>query len=256
MRIRVLGAHNRESQDSKFVSLLIDDCLAMDAGGLASSLSFAAQLKLKAILLTHYHYDHIRDIPAVAMNFYLRQAAVNLYALQSVGDALSAHLLNGKLYPRFLERPEGNPTVRFIPMEPYQARQIDGYSVLCVPVKHSEPAVGCQVTSPDGKAVFYTGDTGPGLADCWERISPRLLVIEVTTPDRYEAFATESRHLTPALLKRELTSFREIKGYLPQVIAVHMNPELEEEIKAEIYNVAAELNAPVNLAHEGMELSL
>ena len=95
MNIQVLGAHNCESQDSKFVSLLVDDILAIDAGGLTSSLSFSAQQKLKAILLTHRHYDHIRDIPAIAMNLFLRNASITVYSTQPVYDALTTHLLNG-----------------------------------------------------------------------------------------------------------------------------------------------------------------
>ncbi|GAH38128.1 unnamed protein product, partial [marine sediment metagenome] len=80
MKIQILGAHNCESQNSKLITLLIDDTLAIDAGGLTSSLSFPAQQKLKAILLTHQHYDHIRDVPAIAMNFYLAGATINIYS--------------------------------------------------------------------------------------------------------------------------------------------------------------------------------
>tara|TARA_Y100000310_G_scaffold215713_1_gene216645 strand:+ start:381 stop:644 length:264 start_codon:yes stop_codon:yes gene_type:complete len=73
MKIQILGAHICESQTSKLTSLLIDDVLAIDAGGLTSSLSFEAQQKIKAILLTHQHYDHIRDIPTIAVNRFLHE---------------------------------------------------------------------------------------------------------------------------------------------------------------------------------------
>ncbi len=256
MNIQVLGAHNCESQNSRLISLLIDDIIAIDAGGLTSSLPFQAQQKLKAILLTHQHYDHIKDVPVIAMNFALHGTTINIYSIQPVYDALSTHLLDGKLYPNFLERPQGNPTIKFTVVEPYQTEQIEGYSILAVPVNHVVPTVGYQVTSPDGKIVFYTGDTGPGLTDCWERVSPQLLITEVTAPDRYEEFAKESGHLTPNLLKQELAIFQELKGYLPQVVVVHMNPRLEKEIEAEIAVVAKALNNPINLGYEGMQLNL
>ena len=105
MNIKILGAHNCESQGLKFACILIDDVLVIDAGGLTSTLSFAAQLKLKSILITHHHYDHIRDIPALGMNLYLNQTTINIYATQSVYDVLTTHLLNGNLYPNFLEMP-------------------------------------------------------------------------------------------------------------------------------------------------------
>jgi len=256
MHIQVLGAHRCESQNSKFVTLLIDDVLALDAGGLTSSLSFEAQLKLKAILLTHQHYDHIRDIPSIAMNALLHETTVNIYSIPAVRDALATHLLNDKLYPDFLEWPQGNPTIKFTVVEPNRAVSIEGYSILAVPVNHSTPAVGYQVASPDGKTIFYTGDTGPGLAECWQCVAPQLLIIEVTAPNRYEEFARQVGHLTPRLLKPELDGFRELKGYLPQVIAVHMNPRQEKEIEAEISEVAESLNNPITLACEGMTLNL
>ncbi|MBA7704760.1 Ribonuclease BN [subsurface metagenome] len=256
MDIRVLGAHNCESQSSRFVCLLIDDSLAIDAGGLTSSLSLPAQQKLRAILLTHHHYDHIRDIPAIAMNLFLHGTTINIYSIPPVRDALATHLLNGKLYSKFLEKPQQNPTIKFIVIEPGKSEQIEGYDIMAIPVNHAVPTVGYQVTSPDGKTVFYTSDTGPGLGKCWEQVSPQLLITEVTMPNRYQEFATEGGHLTPSLLKQELVSFRELKGYLPQVVAVHMNPSLEKEIETEIGAVAMDLNTSITLAYEGMQLHL
>ncbi len=256
MNIQLLGAHNCESQNTKLTSLLIDDVLVVDTGGLTSSLSFAAQQKIKAVLLTHQHYDHIRDVPTIIFNFAMVNAAIDIYSILPVYEILTTHLLNGKLYPKFLGRPPKNPKINFTVIEAYEVKQIEGYSVLPISVKHSVPTVGYQITSPDGKVVFYTGDTGPGLADCWERIAPQLLIIETSAPDRFETFYKKRGHLTPTLLKQELTSFRELKGYLPQVVVVHINPGLEEEIRAEIATVAEDLNHPISVGYEGMQLRL
>ncbi len=256
MNIQILGAHNTESDNTKLVSLVIDGVLALDAGGLTSGLSFKAQRKLKAVLLTHHHYDHIRDIPALCMNFYLGGKTIDIYSTKSVYDALTAHFLNGEIYPDFLERPQENPTLKFTVMEPGKTKRIEDYGVLAVTVNHSVPAVGYQITSADGKTLFYTGDAGPGLDECWEYVSPQLLIIEVTASDRYEEFAKESGHLTPGLLKQELISFRKLKGYLPRVVAIHMNPDLEKEIAAEIASVANTLDTAITLACEGMRLHL
>ncbi|MFC2060003.1 MBL fold metallo-hydrolase [Chloroflexota bacterium] len=256
MKISLLGAHNCESQNTRFISLLIDDVLAIDAGGLTSGLSFEAQQKLRAILLTHQHYDHIRDLPAIGMNFYLSGSTLNVYAIQPVYDAITTYLLNGQLYPNFLEQPQEKPTIKFTVIEPYKLKQIEGYSILAVPVNHSVPTVGYQVTSPGGKAVFYTGDTGPGLADCWQYVSPELIIAEMTVPNRYDEFARRSGHLTPVLLKQELLSFRELKGYIPRVVIVHMSPGLEKEIETEIANVNEALDNSITLGYEGMQVYL
>lgn len=256
MDIQLLGAHNCESQNTKCMSMLIDDALALDAGGLTSSLSFTAQQKIKGVFLTHQHYDHVRDIPALAMNFALQKATINIYSTSEVRDALTTHLLNGVLYPKFMERPQGNPTVKFTTLEPGKGKEIEGYSVLAVTVNHAVPAVGYQITSADDKKVFYTGDTGPGLAECWARISPHMLFIDVTAPNKYEKFFKEAGHLSPNLLKQELISFRKLHGYLPQVVLVHMSPFFEKEIKSEASALAEELESPITLAHEGMRLHL
>jgi ribonuclease BN (tRNA processing enzyme) len=256
MKVKVLGAHNCESQSTKLVSLLIDDLLALDAGGLTSSLTFSEQLKVRAILLTHQHYDHIRDIPLIAMNFFLNNATIDVYSISSVRDAIASHQLNGNLYSRFLEKPEGKATINFHVVEPYQEIQIEGYSVLPVPVAHSVPAVGYQIASNDGKKLFYTGDAGPGLDHCWEYVSPQLMVIEVTVPNRFEEFGREKEHLAPSLLKEELISFQRVNGYLPQVITVHMNPNLEAEIEAELAVVAKDLGNSITPAYEGQRIYL
>jgi ribonuclease BN (tRNA processing enzyme) len=256
MKIRFLGAHNTESQTTRLLSIVVDDRLALDAGGLTGGLSFDEQLGLKAVLLTHSHYDHIRDIPMLAMNLYLRESGVDVYATASVREALDKYLLNGQLYPSFFEKPPEKPILNFHAVEPYKAVTIEGYTVIAVPVSHAVPAVGYQLTSKAGKSLFYSGDTGPGLEDVWRHVSPELLIIEVTASSKYNDFGRESKHLTPDLLREELISFREINGYLPRVLTVHMNPGMEKEIEAEIAALAAELDCSIELAAEGRELEL
>jgi ribonuclease BN (tRNA processing enzyme) len=256
MNISFLGAHNLETDNSKFVCLLIDNILALDAGALSGCLSRKAQQQLKALFITHKHYDHVRDVPAIAISCFFQESTLNLYSSQTVYDAISAHLLNNSLYPNFMELPESSPAVKFTTIEPYKPLQVEGYTILAVPVNHDDNAVGYQVTSADGKTLFYTGDTGTGLTDCWQHISPQLLIIEVTLADRNQEFAYASKHLTPHLLKEELTGFNKINGYFPEVVVLHMDPAQEEEIKTEIEAVARDLNIRITCAYEGMQLHL
>jgi ribonuclease BN (tRNA processing enzyme) len=256
MEIRVLGAHNCESADTRLTSLLIDDRLVIDAGGLTSGLSLEAQRQLEGVLLTHHHYDHVRDILALGMNYYLAKKAIKVYTSREACEVITSHLLDGEIYPDFTALPQDRPTIEFTVMEPGRSRKIGGYEVLTVPVNHSIPTVGYQVTSADGKSMFYTGDTGPGLSECWEKISPQLLVVECTVTDDFREFGKKSGHLTPALLKEELIAFGEIRGYLPRVVTVHMSPGLEEGIRRELAEVAGQLNVEITPGHEGMLITL
>lgn len=255
MKIRFLGAHNCETKDTRLVSLLVDQVLAIDAGGLSSSLSLEAQRKIKAVLLTHQHYDHVRDVPTLAMNLFLGGGQTTIYSIPSVFEVLKKNLMDEVIYPDFRQKPPSSPSISFSVIEPNKAQTILGYDVLAVPVKHGVPTVGYQLGADDRK-FFYTGDTGPGLAECWKSVSPQLLIIEVTGSNQFTEWAVGGGHLTPSLLQRELEDFRKLKGYLPRVIIVHMSPNLEKDIATQIAAVAKALDAPITLAHEGMEINL
>ena len=254
MKIQILGAHNTESKDTKLLSILIDDCLLLDAGGVTSSLSLEEQLGIKSVLLTHQHYDHIRDIPALSMNFYLGGKTLDIYSTKEVYQDLMSSLLDGTLYPDFTRRPAENPALKFHQVEPGDAIEIEEYSVLPGTVNHAIPTIGYQIDDSNEKTLFFTGDTGPELEKCWEQVSPQLLIIEVTEPNDMEEHCLETGHLTPGLLKQELESFQEINSYLPRVITVHMNPRREVEITSEINELNRFLNIIISVGYEGMQI--
>jgi ribonuclease BN (tRNA processing enzyme) len=256
MKIKILGAHNIESKDTRYACLLLDDVLAIDAAALTARLSLKAQGRLKAVLLTHRHYDHVKDLPALGMNFYLLGKSVDIYALQNVFADLAAHYDDEFLYPDFTKKPPQKPAFQFKVVEPGREETVAGYKVLPVPVNHAVPCVGYQITSTAGKKLFYTSDTGPGLNKCWRQVTPDMLIVEVTAPDRDRDFALKTGHLTPALLRAELEAFRRIKGYLPQVVALHTNPLLSADIAAELASVSAALDTKILPGREGMHFEL
>jgi ribonuclease BN (tRNA processing enzyme) len=256
MDIRVLGAHNSETMTNSCVSLLIDGKLALEAGGLTSRLTFEEQVNLDAIAITHCHMDHIKDIPILALNLFRRSASIDIYSTAHVCDSIKEHILNQDMYPEFHNIPVLKPTVNFQEVEPLGLLWIDGHSVLPVPVKHETETVGYLVCDKKGKSVFFTGDTGPDLAECWSHISPQLLIIDVTTSNEYEDFARRTGHLTPRLLEAELIKFRELKGYLPTVLTIHMDAGQEPQIRSELNIVQEHLHLPINMAHEEMCLAV
>jgi cAMP phosphodiesterase len=170
--------------------------------------------KIETVLLTHHHFDHIRDLVTLAANnsYYWRKQLV-VCAPRYTLDIVTTSLLDGKMYTNFLEYPsKEKPTVVLEAIEPSSRRIIAGHDVLAVPVKHSVPTVGYQVTSLDvqhsnelSAGVFYTGDTTGGISDCWQHVSPQLLITEVAGPDKYEDWLKKAGHFCPRLLNLNLT---------------------------------------------------
>jgi phosphoribosyl 1,2-cyclic phosphodiesterase len=258
VEVQILGAHLAEVKGARLTSLLIDGVLAVDAGGLTSALSLSEQKKIETVLLTHHHFDHTRDLVTLAANagyYWRKQLAV--YALRYTLDIVADGLLDGKLYTNFFEYPsKEKPTVVVEAIEPYSRKAIGGYEVLAVPVKHSSPTVGYQITSSDGKSLFYTGDTTAGISDCWRHVSPQLLITEVAGPDKHEDWLKRAGHLCPRLLREELIQFRKLRRYLPRVIVIHIGNPYEQEIREEVAQVAQELEADISLGHEDMKIAL
>ena len=255
MIIRFLGTHNAESKDTKLVSFLIDNVLAVDAGSLTSELTFTEQKKIKAILLSHGHYDHIRGVPAFAFNN--PDHTTKVYATSNTLKILSSHLVDGVIYPQFTKKIPfflEKPSLKYVALEPFKTVNIEGYKVFSLPVNHTINTIGFEITSKDGKKIFYTGDTGSGLSALWEHISSDLIIVDVTFPNKLENRAINSAHLCPKLLKKELIEFRRVKEYSPKVILIHLSPKYKEEIKKEVMDVAKELQLSINIAVEGEKI--
>ena len=214
--------------------------------------------RYRAILLSHQgHYDptsgRSRLLPSITP-----EPHYQVVATAKTLEILSSHLIDGIVYREFTSKDSflGKATIKLVPLEPLKRKDIEGYQVIAVPVPHPLDGVGFEITSRDGKALFYTGDTGPGLSSIWSNISPQLIIAEVTWPNRLAGMAREAAHLCPDMFREELLEFRRTKGYLPKVVVIHMSPQHETEMKREIREVAELLGISIDIPREGDELVL
>ena len=261
MQIKFLGTYSGESKQHKLLTFIIDDILVVEAASISSELTFPEQRAIKAILLSHCHYDHVCGLPAFAFNSAQNggcETCAEVLALPQTLQMLTDHFFNEVIYPNFTKDTSylGKPSIKFRPIEACKGVYIDDYRVTALPATHTPDATGFEIVSPDAKSVFYTGDTGPGFAHVWERISPQLVITETTFPDRLYQVALASGHLCPKTLEQELGKFKKMKGYLPKVIVVHMNPQFEKEICKETGKVGERLSIPITIAREGDIYSL
>ena len=256
MKIRFLGAYNSQSRKTKFVTIIIDDILALDAGCLSSELTLLEQKNIKAILLTHAHYDHIKDIPSFAFN--TTNKTTMIYGNNETLEILSTHLIDGLIYPDFTKENQylKKPSLKFSILEPLKKIELYGYKVTPVKVNHTISSLGYEILSKNGKSIFFSGDTGPGLSDIWININPQILILEVTFPNKMEEAAINSKHLCPKLLKEELLEFYKIKKYFPEIFLIHLNPNYESEISKEINDLSKHMNVKINLDCQGKIINI
>ncbi len=246
-----MGTHTAESKNTRLVSFIIDDVLAGEAGSLTSELTLSEQERIAAILLSHGHYDHIRAVPSLAFNN--PDQDIKILAIQETLNVLLSSLLNDVVYPNFAASTSylGRRVLELCPLEPLQPVDVEGYRILPLPVRHNVPAFGFEIISKDGRRLFYTCDTGPGLSDVWQRIHPHHLIAEMRFPNFMAQMSNDTGHLCPQSLAGELSEFRSIRGYLPDCTLVHVTPQFEEEIREEMEKVAKEHEFSVAFASEG-----
>jgi len=257
MKIEMLGAHNTETDKARLPSMLVDDVIALDAGGLTSSLSLERQQRIKTVLLTHHHFDHCKDLIMLGANNSQPPSTVDVYGLRDTLEIVYLYLLDGKMYRDYTCWPSAeNPRLKLKPVALFQTMILQNLEVMPLPVSHSVPAVGYFVRVENGKSIFYAGDTGPGLSGCWERIAPDLLVIEVTHLNREQENMDRLRHMTPGMLAGELTEFRTARGYLPRVIVDNLPVAYEDEIRAELTAAGKQIEMEIEIGYEGLTIEL
>jgi ribonuclease BN (tRNA processing enzyme) len=261
---RIVGAHQSESAQLHFTSIVVDGRLAIDAGSLATGLSLDEQLAIEHVLLTHRHWDHVKDLPGFGFNRYSRSQAgaggrpVDIWCSDDVLETLRELVLNEYYWIDFFAGPDpSRPVFHHRAVVSGGSFQVGGYQVESIPVNHSVPTTGYQVTDSAGRRLYYTSDNGPGCGEAWALAQPDLLVTECTVSNAQRAADDDMHgHLCPSLLEGELRTFLARRGYLPRTAILHVNPFYESAIRAELAEVAGGLGASITVTVEGDRLQV
>lgn len=234
MRIRVLGSSGAEFPGHNLPAFLIDDSILLDAGTIGAALDEKAQWKIRHILITHAHLDHIRGIPFLADNIILknRKHQINLVGSPSTMKAIKQTVLNNRIWPDFTALPDRrNPVLKLKTIKKGMPVYINGYKITTFAVNHSVPCTGYLIEDGKGRRLLYTGDTGP-TETIWgaTRKPVHCLMVEVSLPNSMRSMALRTGHLTAGLLKKEIGKMRIVPE---KIFIVHTKPQYFEKIKQE-----------------------
>jgi len=217
--------------EQRLTCFLIDDCVAVDAGSIAIALTNEQRLKVRDIIVTHPHLDHIASLPIFIDDLYPElKEPVRVYATQEVIGLLERDVFNWNVYPRFSDlKNDYGPVMEYVPIpigSPFKVAHLD---VVAVPVNHIVPTVGL-VVSDGKKSVAFSSDTAE--TDRFWQVLNELkdldaLLIEASFPDRMAKLAEVSRHFTPASLNEEL---KKLAHNGMDIMAVHLKPTYRDEI--------------------------
>lgn len=239
MDLKVLGCHGGESPKHRTSSFLLDDRLALDAGAITGTLSLEEQRRVQAVLVSHSHMDHVRDLATIA-DTRCQQGGppLEIVGIPETIRTLKKHFFNDKLWPDFskIPTPQG-PTIVFRAIKPERHAEVCGFDVVPVPVTHTIDATAFIVGQGDD-TIAYSGDTGP-TERLWQVLgdTPTLkaLVMEVSFPNDQDTLAVVSGHHTPSTLAREL---QKLKGHddLP-ILLFHIKPVFQARVERELAKV-------------------
>jgi ribonuclease BN (tRNA processing enzyme) len=226
----------------------VNGTVCVDAGALTDALTLEEQARVRAVLVTHAHMDHVASLPFLVENVFGRNASpLEIVGPDEVLAALRKHLFNDALWPDFSRLPNDlvpAVTFRTIPVgEPFA---IAGLVGTALPVSHVVPTFG-YILEEGAATIVFSGDTGP-TEELWRaaRAQPDVkgLFVECSFPNSLQHLADVSKHLTPATLKSEIVK-------LPPGAPIHlyhMKPPTLDRLRTEIAELG---NARVSILADG-----
>lgn len=235
MKIQLLpstfDAQGHATLEQRLTCFLIDDCVAVDAGSIAIALNADQRERVRDIIVTHPHMDHIASLPIFIDDLYpTLKEPLRIYATQEVIDLLERDVFNWNVYPRFSDlKNDFGPVMEYVPIPVNEVFQVAHLKVVAVPVNHIVPTVGLVIT--DGQSsVAFSSDTFQ-TEEFWRVVNATkqldALLIEASFPDEMAKLAEVSRHFTPASLGKEL---KKLNHNGMDILAVHLKPTHRDTI--------------------------
>jgi cAMP phosphodiesterase len=237
VELRVIGCHGGETPKHRTSAFIVDDRVAIDAGSLTSGMELKAQCALEAVLVSHAHLDHVRDLATIADNRLQNGAApLVVAATKATIGILRKHFFNDLLWPDFAKLPNArHGAIRYQELHPEKPVVIAGYEVNAIRVSHTIDTCGFTVRGKTG-VLAYSGDTGP-TDRLWEVLSEtpdlRALLMEVSFPNAEARLARASGHHTPETLAKDMRKLGAARAKELPTLLYHIKPSFQATVERE-----------------------
>jgi len=228
-------AQGRATPAQRLTCFLIDDRVTVDAGSIGIALTEAQRRTVRDVIVTHPHMDHIASLPIYVDDLFGElEEPIRIHATQEVIDLLKRDVFNDNVYPRFDELKNNRGRVmEYVPFNPGKEFKVAHLTVTAVPVNHIVPTVGL-LMSDGACTVAFSSDTAE-TNEFWSMVNraPHLeaLFIEASFPNSMNELAKASKHLTPSMLRTELTKLSH-NGM--DILAVHVKPAYRQAVANEL----------------------
>lgn len=216
MKLKVLGCYGTELGSHHTTSFLIDNSLLVDAGTITTSMDIDELIKIKNILISHVHFDHIKGIPFLTDVVFGRiKEPINIIGVKEVIEDLKKHMLNNIIWPDFTAIPQndsGFPVIKLREIKDGVFEQVGDFEVKAVRVNHTVPTTGFIIRKKN-VSILYTSDT-KATEEIWKEAKKtdnlKAAIIEASFPTNTQKIADVSGHFTPAGLKKELAKIESL----------------------------------------------
>jgi len=252
MKLRVLGCYGAKMPGYATSAFLVGDSILLDAGAVTSRLSLREQVKIRSILVSHTHIDHLKDALFLADNVNIKNShSINIYSSRGVIRAIKQNLFNWQIWPDFTKIPDPrHPMIRFKLIPIGKKFKVEGRRVLAFKSNHTVESVGYLVEGDKGW-LLYSGDTGPN-PKMWKLVNAignvRAVIVDVSFPNKMENLARISRHMTPKMLEEDMKNLKDrgVKIYIS-----HMKPAYLKVISRELRKLT---DPPVTILSPGTKI--
>ena len=243
-------AQEEGSQLQFLSSYLINETLAIDAGALGLYRTPQEQARVKHILISHTHIDHIATLPIFLENVYNTEPdCVTLHGSAAVLETLQHDIFNNRIWPDFISlSSKGLPFLKLSTLKPGEPVELEGLNITPIPVNHVVPTLGF-VIQDQRATVLIPSDTA-ATEEIWQcaNAAPNLkaVFLEASFPDAMAALAEQSKHLTPAGFARELSKLQRPVD----LFAVHIKSLFRPQIVKELLALGLPNMSPARPGHE------